>query len=158
MPGLVETVLQDRYGKPRVVASPPFMEFHWNEEVETLSCILYKRCELRDELGSRALSTVYGDAEGGFMLGDSLKVAMRQGPNVFGLYQLGELQDHPRVRYANCRDAGIAFFMDSANVWYYGLKGDQLYVYDSATDELDSLGPVRMALEQLLTEWERAKA
>ncbi len=48
--------------------------------------------------------------------------------------------------------------MDAANVWYYGLKDGDLYVCDSETGELDSLGPVEAEIERLLIPWEEAKA
>jgi len=158
MKGLLELLLLDRYGEPIVVACTPHSEYRWNNAAETLSCILYKSADFEDA-GTRfpILHPLYGDAVGGFLLGDSLKLSMLQGPKVFGLYQIAELQAHPEVRHANSLDPTICFFMDSANVWYYGSKDDQLYVYDSETDELDSLGPVRSGLEQLLTEWEQAK-
>jgi len=46
--------------------------------------------------------------------------------------------------------------MDASNVWYYGHKKGELYVFDTETDELDSLGPVESALEALMDQWEDA--
>jgi hypothetical protein len=48
--------------------------------------------------------------------------------------------------------------MDAANVWYYGVKDADLWVYDRETDELDNEGPLEDALEALIGEWEVAKA
>lgn len=49
------------------------------------------------------------------------------------------------------------YFMHSPNAWYYGLKENQLYVYDSQYDELDCLGDPSDGLLPLLLEWEDAK-
>jgi hypothetical protein len=157
--GILEEIVRKHFGEPRIVASSPFIEARWNDAVETLRCVLYKTCDPAQEHGrfSLLLRPIYGDAIGATLLRGALKVSMLQGPRVFGLYQIEELQDQPAVRYANARDPNITFFMDSANVWYYGVKEDQLYVYDAAMDELGSLGRIQTALEQLLIEWKRAK-
>ena len=94
---------------------------------------------------------------GGFLVGipSCAKVAMFSPPQMFGLYQiLDELQARPEVRHANSLDPHIRFFMDSANVWFYGIRDGDLLVYDSVTHELDSLGNVGPALQGLLMEWE----
>jgi hypothetical protein len=46
--------------------------------------------------------------------------------------------------------------MGASNVWYYGVKRGELYVFDTAYDELDSLGPIEPALEELVDQWEAA--
>jgi hypothetical protein len=46
--------------------------------------------------------------------------------------------------------------MDAANVWFYGVKGDDLFVYDAETAELDHLGPISRELERLLRDWREA--
>lgn len=53
-------------------------------------------------------------------------------------------------------DPELTFFMDASNVWYYGYKAGNLYVFDVETDEFDLLGPIEPALEQLMDEWEAA--
>jgi len=58
------------------------------------------------------------------------------------------------VQSALLMDPAIDYFMEAANVWYYGLKGTELYVFDSEFDELDSLGPVEPALEEVIDRWE----
>ena len=42
--------------------------------------------------------------------------------------------------------------MDSANVWFYGIKDGNLFVFETATDEgeLDCLRPVEEQLEGLV--------
>jgi hypothetical protein len=53
-------------------------------------------------------------------------------------------------------DPAIDYFMDQYNVYYYGIKRGELYAFDSATDELDSLGPVESAVQTLLDDIEDA--
>jgi hypothetical protein len=160
MVGILEKLLRERYGQASIVASTPLVEYRWNEGADALRCTLYKLPDSPEEFGedTAILRPVYGDAAGGFLLGAGLKVSMIRGPRVFGLYQWQELQVVPDVVHADQLDPAICFFMDSANVWFYGLKGDRLYVYDSETGELDSLGLVQPALATLLGEWEEAKA
>jgi hypothetical protein len=99
---------------------------------------------------------IYGDARGGFVIGDSLKLSLLEGPNVFGLHRIEELQGQQEIQRASALDPQIAFFMDSANVWFYGIKAGELFVYDAETAELDSLGPVDSALRTLLLEFDEA--
>jgi len=83
---------------------------------------------------------------------------MLTGESVFGLYTTRTLQHQPEVRSANLHDPEVCFFMDSANVWFYGVKDCQLYVYDAETEELDLLGPFEREFEELLRQWETAKS
>ena len=46
--------------------------------------------------------------------------------------------------------------MDAANVWYYGVKDGQMWVYDLPFDDLDCLGDVAKVIDELLDEWEAA--
>ena len=55
-----------------------------------------------------------------------------------------------------CKDSAIDFFMDAYNVYFYGIKRGELYVFDAETDELDSLGPIESALETVMDELESA--
>jgi hypothetical protein len=159
MIGTVEIVLTKRYGAPRVVPSPPFTEYRWNNGNNVNESVLYKSLTWDKDLSKRwgALESIYGDSLGGFLVGvpSSLKLAMMRGPEIFGLYSIDQLQARPEIRRAKTLDPAICFFMDAANVWFYGSKGKQLFVFDSETDELDSLGPFANGLDQLLAEWEQ---
>jgi hypothetical protein len=160
MIGAVEMVLAKRYSAPLVVPSEPFTEYRWNDSSEVKQCVLYKELVWDEDLVKRwgALEPIYGNCVGGFLIGipSSMKLAMMRGPKLFGLYLIEELQAQPEVRRANSLDPAVCYFMDAANVWFYGSKEDALYVYDSATDELDSLGPIGSGLDQLLADWEQA--
>jgi hypothetical protein len=104
--------------------------------------------------GEARLQDIYGDIVGGFLIYGELKIAMLRGPEVFGLYRLEELWRREEVRRALSIDHDIVFFMDASNVWFYGVKGDELYVYDAETGELDSLGAIESAMDQLFDAWE----
>jgi hypothetical protein len=160
MIGMLEELLRKRFGQPKEIRSGSYAELRWNDDVESLRCVLYKPRSSSANVtnGFTILRPVYGDALGASLLCGTTKVSMLQDPSVFGLYNIEELQNLPTVRRANIIDSEIVFFMDSVNVWYFGVKGDQLFVYDSATNELDRMGGIQESLEQLITEWEEAKS
>jgi hypothetical protein len=158
MIGIVEQVLRNRYGEPIVITSTESVEYRWNTNVEADSSTLYKRVEPCGELQERfwRLRSFYGDAVGGFLVGDSLKVSTLDERKVFGLHYIDELLARPEVRHANSLDPDICFFMDASNVWFYGIKESQLYVYDAEFEELDCLGDMQSSLEELIDQWEKA--
>lgn len=157
--GLLERILNRRYGLPRTSTDGALVQRIWNADQVDNSSILYVGMEWHEGLSSRVVSlrNIYGDSYGGFLVGDSIKVSVLLPRKIFGLWRIDELQTLAPVRQAREMDPAIEFFMDSANVWYYGYKAGDLYVFDTETDELDSLGPVEPALETLMDEWEDAK-
>lgn len=158
MTGMIEYALAQRYGPSEELSSESGPEQRWNSDERPLECILYKSLSWDDRLRTKygVLEKLYGDARGGFLLGDSLKISLVEGPRVFGLYLIEELQSQAEVRRANELDSQICFFMDSANVWFYGLKDGELFVYDSGTQELGGLGPAQTTIQKLLIEFEEA--
>ncbi len=158
MLGRIEYALAKRYGPPEEISSASVPELRWNSHEKPRECILFKSLSWDDRLRTKygVLEKIYGDARGGFLLGDSLKIALLEGPRVFGLYLIEELQSQAEVKRANELDPQIRFFMDSANVWFYGLRDGELFVYDSGTQELDGMGPAQAAIEELLIEFEEA--
>ena len=48
----------------------------------------------------------------------------------------------------------VDYFMDAANVWFYGHKDGRLFVYDAETDELDDLGELDTGLAQVIEGWQ----
>lgn len=160
MTGLLEAILRRRYGEPNIVVGDFLIEYRWNEALLDRETTLYKKVspQITSSARFQALVPVYGDVLGGFFRANVLKVAMLDGPKVFGLYRIEDLQARPEVQHANSLDPTLCFFMDSANVWYYAVKGNELFAYDSQFDELDSLGEIASGLDQLLTAWERAEA
>jgi hypothetical protein len=159
MLGILETLLNERYGKPQIVSSNELPEHRWNASADRLSSVLYKGLVWDDWLRHRFpdLERLYGDCMGGSLLGGCLKVAVLRGPRRFGVYQIEELQEQNEVRLVISKQPHLCFFMDSANVWFYAVVGSQLYVYDSHTQEVDHLGELEPGLRNLLQEWETAK-
>jgi hypothetical protein len=127
---------------------------HWNTGDAMRECVLFDSLQWTTDLRNAwgILEQIYGDARGGFLLGDTLKVAVLDGPAVFGLPTIEQLHERPEVQQASELEPRICYFMDSANVWFYGLKDSQLFVYDAETDELDCLGDIEQALKRLLEE------
>ncbi len=159
MTGILESLLTRLYGKPNVVHSKPFIEYRWNEADEPRHCTLYKPLQWDVELERRfgQVKVIYGDAVGASILCGGLNVSMLRGPRIFGLYPMEEFQRHPNVLRALDYEPGICFFMNTANVCYYGAKDGQLYVYDiEDPDRVDVLGDIESEFELLIREWEAA--
>lgn len=160
MTGQIETILTARYGQPSVRRKLPFVEYLWNDDDEQRRSTLYK-IDHRSSPPSRfkeILEPLYGDAVGGFLVGDSLKIANLSNIAIFGLYTIAELWQVDAVGRAVAIDPAICFFMDSANVWYYGFKKNELWVYDAPHGELDRVSDFPVGLNALLQEWEDAKS
>lgn len=147
-----------RYGPPQVVSSGQSLEHRWNADDECSSSVLYVDRETQDS--ERAIQEefrfLYGSCFGGFVIGNSLKLATLGDKRVFGLYTVEELQEQPEVERALAISPGIRFFMDAANMWFYGHKNGLLYVYDAETDELEDMGGIELGLNVLLDEWEES--
>jgi hypothetical protein len=158
MSGLFHRILNNRYGIPNVISSEGFLTNQWNAQDERKSCILYlgMNWESQNEDFKGLYKNLYGDTFGGFMVGDSLKIATVGEVKIYGLYTIDKLQSQPEIVQAKTIDSAIHFFMDSANVWFYGHKNGYLYVYDAETEELDQLGLIEAEIEKLLIQWEEA--
>ena len=156
MTGLLEEFLTSKYGCPAITRFDCGVEFHWQSTGN--DSILYKGLTWDDTLRLHlsVLESIYGDSRGGSLLGGSLKVAIVYGQVPFGLYQIEELQRQPEVIRASPHDPTVCYFMDSANVWFYGTKDGQLFVFDAEADELDSLGSIDIALNTVFDEWASA--
>jgi hypothetical protein len=159
MTGIIETLLIERYGQPTACFSEQGSELRWNSNDARRQCRLFKSLawtiELRSKLG--VLEPIYGDASGGILIGDSLKIAMLTAPDIFGLYSIADLQCRPEIERAKELHSELCFFMDSSNVWYYGVADGDLYVYDAEIEELDNLGRLKSALQRVLDEYETTK-
>jgi hypothetical protein len=159
MTGIIEEVLFERYGRQIVSLTADFSMSTWNADTEAKRCIIYKPRDVGEvqDPPFPQLRELYGDALGASILGDSIIVAMLSGPEVFGLYHFHELQQQPEVLSALQQKRDICYFMECANVWFYGVRNRDLYVYDSETGELDCLGPIRREFALLIQQWEEAK-
>lgn len=157
--GLLERILTRRYGSPHACIRDRMPARYWNTGQPDHEALLYVGMKWHGILGARfaALREIYGDAFGGFLNGDSLRAALLCSTQVYALWNIDDLQMQPEVQRALTKDPGIDFFMDAYNVWFYGIKKGELYVFDAEYDELDSLGPIEPALERLLVEFESTR-
>jgi hypothetical protein len=157
MRGILEKVLVDLNGPAEIVEGHPFREKRWNSGGPDCD-VLYFGTDwtTKPAVDLKMHKALYGDACGGFLAGNSLKVAMLSSRTVFGLYTIEELLALPPVQRARELDAAVQYFMDAANVWYYGHKNGGLFVYDVESDEVDELGPLEKELLKLIEEWRAA--
>ena len=91
------------------------------------------------------------------MIKNSLKAAILLPTSTFGVWNIDDLRSQPEIRCAISMDPGVNYFMEAHNVWFYGVKRGELWVFDGETDELDPLGPVEEALEVLMDEFLAAR-
>jgi hypothetical protein len=156
--GLLAKILVRRYGRPKMSVDGNLVQQTWNVDETDNSSVLYVGMKWDGRLGRRfaRLKEIYGDAFGGFLAGNSLRIAVLLPRKIWGLWRIDDLQMLPPVRKALAMDSAIDFFMDASNVCYYGHKAGELYVLDTEMDEFDSLGPIEPALESLIDRWEEA--
>jgi hypothetical protein len=156
--GVLEKILIRRYGQPVITTRRDLNARCWNPDDFDYASVLYIGMKWGSRLGTRfaSLKKIYGDAFGGFLIKNLLKVTMLLPRKIYGVWSMGDFQMLPPVRKALAIDPAIDFFMDAANVEYFGHKAGELYVFDTVTDELDSLGPIEPALETLMDQWEEA--
>lgn len=155
-PGIIEQTLDRLYGA-RIIASGDWgPETWWLPEKPRLRSKLFCPLEWDDHLRASfgGLEPIYGNCRGGFLLGSWFKIATLAGPDIYGLYPIRELQSIPPIRAALAREPGICYFMDAANVWYYGVRDGELWCYDTDPDEFYSFGPMAEGFEQLLRMYE----
>jgi hypothetical protein len=157
MTGLLQEVLTNRYGPAELVHSDGIPEARWLSGEPERKSVLYLGMQWDDPTKARYSGnhSLYGNAIGGFLIGGSLKVATLGGHNIYGLYTVEELSAQPEVQSALELQSDVSFFMDAANVWFYGHKKGKLYVFDAETGELDELGPLASELERVILDWEQ---
>ena len=153
--GILERVLIRRYGQPRLCIADGLIAKSWNSEPPHEHALLYVGMKWQGYLGARfaSLKEIYGDALGGYLHKNALKVASLLPRDIYGIWNIDELRSLPAVQHALILDPAIDYFMDAANVWYYGHKAGELWVYDTTFDELDCLGPIEPAIEELIEQW-----
>jgi hypothetical protein len=155
MRGHIESVLITRYGKPSLAREHLDTVWTWSESNPESKSVLYEPLQIGPpSVHDGILNPVYGNFRGGFLISDSLRVSLRSGASIFGLATIDELSQYPEVRRALELTPDALYFMDAANVWFYGVCQDRLVVYDSDSDESYELGAIETALTHLLAEWE----
>jgi hypothetical protein len=156
--GLLEKVLTCRYGAPECEPNNGMIAKYWRRG-DAHASILYfdSNSEKHAQAEVTVHSVLYGDCCGGKLIGGALKIATLRDCNVWDLYNLCELSRQPEVLRARTLLVDVEYFMDAANVWFYGHRNGHLYVYDSAADEVYELGTLEHALSIILDEWEAVK-
>jgi hypothetical protein len=160
MNGLVASVLTDLFAAPAPAAGPdpdedPLTWFTWSPGNPDRSSRLYTSTAPTTRTPD-ALRACYGDFGGGFLVGGSLKMAAIDGRDVHGLYRVEELAAQPELREVRVKRPELCFFLDAANVWFYGIEGGSLVAFDAELGELTELGDPAAALPDLLMEWVRS--
>jgi hypothetical protein len=102
------------------------------------------------------LRELYGPVHGGFLAGDTLKLATPDEPEVYGLYTLAEYPGLEEVEPFTSRVPGVTVFMDAANVYYFGVRDGRLWQYDVETGEVLDRGRLMEGLTAVLDEWENS--
>jgi hypothetical protein len=155
MIGLLETLVTNLLGPAEPTATATEPQLTWARGPRNASCTLYKGLIWTGALRSRldVLQRLYGDVRAGSLFGGCLKIAAVAGPELWNIYPIELLQKQPEVVEANRREPDVLFFMDSANVWFYGVKDSNLFVFDASTDELDCLGPIAKQLDEVIAQW-----
>jgi hypothetical protein len=154
--GVFERVLTGRYGRPITSIMDGMAAKVWNPGDDDYEAVLYMGMKWQGlpSLRYASLRDIYGDSYGGVLINNTLKAELLSSRSLFHLRNIEELRALPAIQYAVARDPRIDYFMHRDNVWYFGVKNGELYVFDNETDELDPLGPVEQALEKILDEWE----
>lgn len=159
MSGLIEDIISRRFGPPMTAHFQTLAARTWNLDDEPRRCKLYIGLEWDPELSKahKHLSCLYGDSFGGILLQDSLRISTLVRQEVWGLYRIDDLHCRPEVQRALSFEPAVDYFMDAANVWYFGYKAGELLCYDSENDDIENLGNVEAAIDGLISQWLEAK-
>jgi hypothetical protein len=151
--GILERVLTRRYGQPVLSIMDGLGAKCWNPDEWDYASVLYIGMKWHGLSGTRfsSLRAIYGSSCGGYLIKNRLKAAILLPRKVYGIWNIDDLRMQQAVQHAVVMDPAIEYFMEDANVWFYGVKAGQLYVFDSVYDELDCLGPIESALENVFS-------
>lgn len=158
MNGVVASVLTNLFGPPVPEPGPDtdsLAWFTWHANDPNNRSRLYVRtrstppsADLPDDL-----LACYGDFGGGSLIGTSMKMAAIDGRDVYGLYRIEELAAQPELREVHIARPDLCFFLDAANVWFYGVERGGLVAFDAELEEITELGEPATAFPGLLAEW-----
>jgi hypothetical protein len=160
MSGLIEDAVSRRFGPPTATSFQQLSVRVWNFDDDPRRCKLYvgQDCDPQLRQTHANLVPIYGDSFGGFLLGNSLKISTLIRQEVWGLYRIDELHSRPEVQRALSLNPSVDYFMNAANVWYYGYKEEELYCYDAENEDIENLGKIEPALDGVIAQWLKAKA
>ena len=147
---MIYEILQDKFGAPKNVFRDGLEWSVWNEDQEDLKCELLRTGNL---CAMPSLERIYARHCGGSVFGHWGRLATTGTNKLYGLYRLDDLNELPHLAEIRRRRPSLYFFMDAANVWYYGVDGDELFVFDYETEEFDSLGELSAGLRAVIDEW-----
>ena len=155
--GILERILMRRYGHPDETYEAGMLRKIWKAGTPSFSDLYYSADWTKPPASDfRVHQPIYGTSCGGTLVGDSVKVSMPSFKKVFGVGHLHTFVERPEVQRALELDPELAFFMDASGVQYYGHKEGRLFEYDAAFDELNDLGPIESAIEEIVERWEAA--
>ncbi len=154
---MIHEILTTRYGKASTVQTDSYVEHRWNDDDDTRRCILFMGepewpFSVLDDLP--VLRRIYDGCIAGVLIGDSIRLATLVRREIYGLYSIDQLRRQPEVRRALQLDPDVHYFMDAANVWFYGEKDGRMCVFDGETQELDVLGELAQAMGSILDQWD----
>lgn len=159
MNGIVAAVLTDLFGPASQEVSEddgePLTWYIWQSE-DGKDSRLYQRSSTPSPSGvlHEDLIRCYGDFGGGFLVDGALRLASIDARDVYGLYRINELPQQPELQDVRHSRPELIFFMDAANVWFYGIADGGLVSYDSELGELTNLGDLATGLRELVIEWQ----
>ena len=146
--GVVAAVLTELFGPPTRETDQPEDWYVWAANEPGRSRLYSATADVPEELRA-----CYGTTGGGFLIGSSLKMAVADGRDAYGLYTLNELAAQPELADLRADRPTARFFLDAANVWFYGVDQGELIAFDADLDELTELGDPATALRDLVAEW-----
>lgn len=157
MSGIVERCLVERFGQPLEEGEEDGLTARrWLAADDPRTSVLYYA---RAGAGAPpGLDAIYGTVHGGVLAGTSLKLGATAEPAPFGVPLLDEYADTPELRDVLAEEPGVTFFMDAANVYFYGVARGEMVEYDAETGELEPLGPPEVALGEVVDQWLAAAA
>lgn len=149
--GILERMLIKRYGQPYNAIEHGMHAHCWNLHKDDFHTCLYQGMNWRSLNGLRfkSLREIYGSSIGGYLLRHGLRVVNLTEYDIPGIWNIDEFRIQPNVQHAYILDPKIDYFMDQDNYNYYGIKGDDLYEYNSEYEEVTLLGPIEPAIEEV---------
>jgi hypothetical protein len=152
MTGIVEWYLSDRLG-PWVEEAGPngLIVRRWRAKEDPMTSRLFYGSA--EGAVAPALRPVYGSAHAGIIAGRALKLAAFGPPVPFGVPEAGGYHQAPELAGVLAARDDLVFFMDAANVYFYGISDDTVVEYDAETGELDNSGPPETAVPAIIGSW-----
>jgi hypothetical protein len=152
MTGIVEQVLVERFGPGAEEGEREgFVVHRWLPKDDPgTSRLFYSSTE---RLLVPVLEPVYGAAYAGILAGRALKLAAPGPYAPFGVPELRSYLNAPELGGLLAGTSNLIFFMDAANVYFYGMLNGEVVEYDAETAELDSLGSPDSAIPDIIDRW-----